>query len=55
MNSMNGNIPYIARPNEMIGIIVSIKEQFGVIQLLRGEGQILFSTRDGNRDVAIGV
>ena len=38
----------------MFGIIVSIKELFGVLQLLRSEDQILFSTSDGNRDVAIG-
>ena len=49
-----GQIPYIGRPNDMFGIIVSIKETFGVIQLLRSEDQIIFSTRDGNRDVAIG-
>ena len=49
-----GHIPYIGRPNDMFGIIVSIKEAFGVIQLLRSEDQIIFSTRDGNRDVAIG-
>ena len=45
---------YIGRPNDIFGIIVSIKEVFGVIQLLRSEEQILFSIRDGNRDVAIG-
>jgi hypothetical protein len=45
---------YIGRPNDIFGIIVSIKEVFGVIQLLRSEEQILFSVRDGNRDVAIG-
>ena len=50
-----GHIPYMGRPNERFGIIVSIKELFGVIQLLSGEEQILFSTSNGNRDVAIGT
>lgn len=45
---------YMGRPNDMFGTIVSIKEAFGVIQLLRTEEQIIFSVRDGNRDVAIG-
>ena len=46
---------YMGRPNERFGIIVSIKELFGVIQLLSGEEQIIFSTSNGNRDVAIGT
>jgi hypothetical protein len=50
----SASMTYMGRPNDMFGIIVSIKEAFGVIQLLRTEEQIIFSVRDGNRDVAIG-